>query len=237
MEKSLSLLPSQTKKKSKKKATRKKIKSKYCSNKKNQKKIGKIFCFFLFFFFFLNVFFFVFFVICVMFWDFGQPQTFVSRKKFLYPEKSLCIPKKSLCIPKKVCVSRKKWHLKTKGGEQVETTEEQHTERLGRELCESRSRATHERSGREWSSLGPNQGTLRRWQCGQCLTQMQFFHGVRRELLPTLAWLERIASVLRNRKANSIDQLEPAGQHATCISQRSNALTRDVHAWPSRHHN
>ena len=32
---------------------------------------------------------------------------------------------------------------------QMETTEEQHKERLGRELGESRSRATHERSGRE----------------------------------------------------------------------------------------
>ena len=59
---------------------------------------------------------------------------------------------------------------------------------------------------------------------------MQFFHGVRREMLPTLAWLETIASVLGNRRADSIDQLEPAGQHATCIGQRRNALTHDVQA-------
>ena len=67
---------------------------------------------------------------------------------------------------------------------------------------------------------------MRRWQCGQ----IQFFHGVRCEMLPTLAWLEKIASVLTNRRVDSIDQLEPAGQHATCIGQKRNTLTHDVQA-------
>ena len=66
----------------------------------------------------------------------------------------------------------------------------------------------------EWPSLGPNQNTLRRWQCGQCPTQRQFSHGVRRKMLPTQAWLERIASFLQKPEGGLLDQLEPAGQHA-----------------------
>ena len=53
-------------------------------------------------------------MICVRFWDFGQPETFVSRKKFFVSQKKFFVsqnedhlrgtlyPEKSILYPKKV---------------------------------------------------------------------------------------------------------------------------------------
>ena len=89
-------------------------------------------------------------------------------------------------------------------------TKEQHTETMG----ESRRRA-HERSPREGSSLRRHQRTLWWRQCGQCLRHMAAFHDVRREMLPTLTWLKRIAGAPPKRRVDSLNHVQPTGQHAT----------------------
>ena len=71
-----------------------------------RKKIKQIFCLFLYIFFICFCHFG--FVVCVVFWDFGQLKTFVSRKKHFVSRKKFPYPKKNYCIPKKFFVSPKK---------------------------------------------------------------------------------------------------------------------------------